>query len=153
AFARRIMHHRGGWELSDISRRWVLQGGIAAGLAWAATPTCAQSWRGLNDREHRALAACARAFMKQHDIPGVSVAITQRGRILNAAGFGFAERRTGEQVTVSHLFRIASVSKPITSVGVFSLMEAGKLKLADKVFGPGGILESEFEVPPGRHIN
>ena len=45
-----------------------------------------------------------------------------------------------QQAQQSSLFRIASVTKPITSVTIFSLLEQGKLNLNDKVFGPSGIL-------------
>jgi CubicO group peptidase (beta-lactamase class C family) len=48
----------------------------------------------------------------------------------------------------SHLFRIASVSKPITSVAVFSLIEQGRLNLGDRVFGPGGVLGTDCGGPP-----
>ncbi len=93
------------------------------------------------------MSALADTFMKQYDVPGVSVAITQRGHLVYAEGFGVADKRTGERVTSAHLFRIASISKPITSVGIFSLVEAGKLQLSDKVFGPDGILGAGFQVP------
>src|SRR5207302_1394106 len=72
------------------------------------------------------------------------VAIARRGRLVYAQGFGLADENTGERVTASHLFRIASVSKPITSVAIFSLIEAGRLRLDDKIFASGGILHSEY---------
>jgi CubicO group peptidase (beta-lactamase class C family) len=62
--------------------------------------------------------------------------------------YGLADRDKGEKVTPAHLFRIASVSKPITSVTVFQLIEQGKLRLEDAVFGPGGILGTDFGRPP-----
>ena len=48
----------------------------------------------------------------------------------------------------SSLFRIASVTKPITSVAIFSLIEQGKLNLGDKVFGPSGVLGTKYGKPP-----
>jgi hypothetical protein len=47
-------------------------------------------------------------------------------------------------VTPAHLFRIASVSKPLTSVAVFTLIEKGRLKLEDHVFGAGGVLGFDY---------
>ena len=52
------------------------------------------------------------------------------------------------QVQQESLFRIASVTKPITSVTIFSLIEQGKLNLTDKVFGPSGILGIKYGKPP-----
>jgi D-alanyl-D-alanine carboxypeptidase len=40
----------------------------------------------------------------------------------------------------SSVFRIASVTMPITSVTIFSLIEKGKLQLNDRVFGSSGVL-------------
>jgi CubicO group peptidase (beta-lactamase class C family) len=58
------------------------------------------------------------------------------------------DRQNMTQVQQSSLFRIASVTKPITSVTIFSLIEQGKLKLNDKVFGPSGILGIKYGKPP-----
>lgn len=94
------------------------------------------------------MAAVATSFMKTHSIPGLSVAVAQRGELVHEQAFGFADRDNGEKVTPSSLFRIASVSKPITSVTIFKLIEEGRLKLDDPVFGPGGILRGDFGPPP-----
>ena len=45
------------------------------------------------------------------------------GAVLYERAFGLADRDKNEKVTPAHLFRIASVSKPITSVALFRLME------------------------------
>ena len=98
--------------------------------------------------ELRAMEATAAAFMKKHQVPGLSVAITRKGRLVYAKGYGLADKDREEKVTPNHLFRIASVSKPITSTTIFSLVEAGKLKLSDKVFGPGAVLGTDYGEPP-----
>src|SRR5512136_64058 len=65
--------------------------------------------------ELRAMEATAAAFMKKHKVPGLSVAIAREGRLVYANGYGLADKDRDEKVTPNHLFRIASVSKPITS--------------------------------------
>jgi CubicO group peptidase (beta-lactamase class C family) len=92
--------------------------------------------------------AVASAFMTAHAIPGLSVAVARNGKVLYERGFGFANRETNERVTPAHLFRIASVSKPITSVALFRLMEEKRLTLDDTVFGPRGILGNDFGHTP-----
>lgn len=72
-------------------------------------------------------------FMREHCVPGMAVAVTNQGVISVAQGYGYADIATREKVTPSHLFRIASISKPITAVTVLHLMEQGKLKLDDKL--------------------
>jgi CubicO group peptidase (beta-lactamase class C family) len=64
--------------------------------------------------------------------------------------FGVADRDKSETLSPLHLFRIASVTKPITSAAIFSLIEQGRLHLGDRVFGPGGVLGSDFGAPPYR---
>jgi CubicO group peptidase (beta-lactamase class C family) len=98
--------------------------------------------------ELQSMRATAAAFMHKHAVPGLSVAIAKAGRLVFAEGFGLADRECNERVTPSHLFRIASVSKPLTSVAIFHLMESGKLSLSDKVFGPKGILGTTCGEPP-----
>jgi CubicO group peptidase (beta-lactamase class C family) len=58
-----------------------------------------------------------------------------------------ADRQHAGQVDTSSLFRIASVTKPITSVTIFTLIEKGKLNLSDKVFGPSGVLGTRYGKP------
>ena len=81
-------------------------------------------------------------------MPGLSVAVTRNGRFVYEHQFGMADRKEAQQVLSSSLFRIASVTKPITSVTIFTLIEQGKLNLADKVFGPSGVLGTKFGKPP-----
>ena len=82
--------------------------------------------------------------MGQYHVPGLSVAIARHGQFVYQKGFGYADKAAGEQVTPSHLFRIASVSKPITSVAIFSLIEQGRLGLDDLVFGAQGLLKFDY---------
>jgi CubicO group peptidase (beta-lactamase class C family) len=91
-----------------------------------------------------ALAGFAKSAMEQHRIPGLSVAISRHGQIVYRQAFGFADKATGETLTPAHLFRIASVTKPITSVAIFKLLESGRLRLEDLVFGPRGLLQMDY---------
>src|ERR1019366_2839417 len=70
--------------------------------------------------ELRAMEATAAAFMKKHQVPGLSVAIARKGRLVYADGYGLADKDRDEKVTPNHLFRIASVTKPITSATIFT---------------------------------
>ena len=94
--------------------------------------------------------ATARAFMQTYAVPGFSVAIGRAGQIIYQDAFGDADRDTREPLTPMHLFRIASVSKPITSATIFGLIEQGRLSLGDRVFGTGAALGTDFGGPPYR---
>jgi len=77
--------------------------------------------------------AWMKAFMTEHRIPGGSLAIVRDGKLIYSRGFGWADRDAKEQVAPESLFRVASVSKPITAAAILKLVEQGKLKLDDKV--------------------
>jgi N-acyl-D-amino-acid deacylase len=74
------------------------------------------------------------SFLKEHHVPGAAMAVERHGRLVSARGFGLADKEKQERVEPHALFRIASISKPITAVAVLQLVERKKLKLDDKVF-------------------
>ena len=81
-------------------------------------------------------------FMSNYDIPGLSIAIAKDGRLVYHRAFGYADVDKTEAAYPYHLFRIASVSKPITSIAIMKLYQEGALQMNQKVFGSGGILEN-----------
>ena len=91
--------------------------------------------------ERPAVDGLATSFMQEFDVPGFSFAVAKEGKFLLRKSFGLGNIRTGEKLNVAHRFRIASVSKPITSTAVFSLIEKGKLNLSDRVFGKAGLVD------------
>lgn len=88
------------------------------------------------------------AFMTKYNVPGMSVAITKDERLVYAKGYGLADKDRGAPVGTNSLFRIASVSKPITAIALLRLVDQGKLSLDQKVFGPGGILGTTYGSKP-----
>jgi CubicO group peptidase (beta-lactamase class C family) len=95
--------------------------------------------------ELRAVEDLAKRYMRRYNVPGLSLAITKEGALVYNQAFGFADPKEQEPLTQQHRFRIASLSKPITSVCIFKLVELGKLNLSDKVFGKVGILTDRFK--------
>jgi CubicO group peptidase (beta-lactamase class C family) len=86
---------------------------------------------------HPALAPFDRlmtGFLQEHNLPGAALAVAKDGRLVYSRGFGYADRARHELVHPGSLFRIASVSKPLTAVAVLRLVEQGKLRLNDHVF-------------------
>lgn len=78
-------------------------------------------------------------FMQQQDITGGSLAICFHGNLIYTQGYGLAN--SGLKALSSSLFRLASISKTITAVIILKLVEDGKLKLDQKIFGQNGILK------------
>jgi N-acyl-D-amino-acid deacylase len=73
-------------------------------------------------------------FLRRHRAPGAALAVTDRGRLVYARGYGYGDVAKRDPVTPTNLFRIASISKPITAVAILRLAEQKKLNLDDKVF-------------------
>ena len=82
------------------------------------------------------------AFMKQNKVPGATLAVVKDGKLMLAKGYGKANSQ--KLACATSAFRIASVSKPVTSVAIMKLVEEGKLSLSDKVFGQGAILGETY---------
>ncbi len=83
-------------------------------------------------------------LLKNYDIPGGQLAITYKGRLVYSRGFGFADKSTNEAVCPDNIFRIASLSKQITSITIMHLYEQGRIGLDDIVFGANGILNDSI---------
>jgi len=65
------------------------------------------------------------------DVPGVVALVTNRERVLYQGAFGVADVSTGRPLAMDALFRIASMTKPVTSVALMQLVEQGKIGLDD----------------------
>src|SRR3954462_1899841 len=74
-------------------------------------------------------------FMAKYSVPGLSLAITKDGRLVYSKAYGKADET--QPLPTNHLFRIASLSKQITSIAIMRLLDQGKISLDQKVFGPG----------------
>ncbi|MEW4922839.1 serine hydrolase [Algibacter sp. 2305UL17-15] len=83
-------------------------------------------------------------FLNSFGIPGATFAISVNGRMVYSRAFGNANMTSTEVTRPYHLFRVASLSKPITSIGIMKMIDDGFLNLNDKVFGTGGILENHW---------
>ncbi len=88
-------------------------------------------------------------LMRQYRVPGGAFAISRNGRLLLAHGYGWADRDARTAMQPESLFRIASVSKPITAVAVMKLVEEGRLNLEVRAFD----LLSYLQPPPGAAVD
>lgn len=87
-------------------------------------------------------------LMAKYNLSGVSIALVKDDKLVYAKGYGFADKSNNISVRTDHLFRIASLSKSVTSVAIFKLIEQGKLSLDATVFGKNGVLCTEYGTQP-----
>ena len=64
-------------------------------------------------------------------MPGVVALVTDRKGVIYQGAFGVADVSTGRPLAADSLFRIASMTKPITSLGLDAARRAGPLGLDD----------------------
>jgi CubicO group peptidase (beta-lactamase class C family) len=108
----------------------------------------------LTGMERGEMARIAAGFKRSFNVPALSVAIARNGQFVFDQGFGFnqgfavGKEKDMGPANMSSLFRIADVTKPITAVTIFTLIEQGKLNLTDKVFGASGILGTKYGKTP-----
>lgn len=73
-------------------------------------------------------------FLTKWNIPGAVVGLVKNEKLIYVEGFGVKDRTTRVKPGPGSLFRIASLSKPITSAAILKLVESGHLSLDDKPF-------------------
>jgi len=74
-----------------------------------------------------------REAVDRKDVPGVVALVTDRKGVIYQGAFGVADVATGRPLTADALFRIASMTKPVTSTAAMQLIEQGKFTLDDPV--------------------
>ena len=79
------------------------------------------------------LGAVLRADVDGAAIPGAVALIVHRGDVVYHEAFGYADRTLQQPMQRDSVFRIASMTKPLTNVAALMLMERGRLLLTDPV--------------------
>ncbi len=79
------------------------------------------------------LASVVRHDVERRLIPGAVVLLARGERVGFAEAFGFQDREAGTPMALDSIFRVASMTKPMTSVAAMMLSEEGKLEIAAPV--------------------
>ena len=110
------------------------QGGARAPAARTASadgvPVSGRALPGLE-----ALDDAVTSIMHAHAIPGASIAITHGGALKLARGYGYADLQSRAPMRADTFVALASVSKVLTAQTILKLVEGGRIKLSDRVFG------------------
>jgi len=73
------------------------------------------------------------ALIDNEKIAGASIIVARKGKIVLFETFGMMDKKAKKPMQPDTIFRIYSMSKPITSVAAMMLYEQGKLKLDDPI--------------------
>lgn len=85
--------------------------------------------KGLPPEKRVEIEKAVASFMSANSVPGIGAAVVLEGELAWSAGFGMADLENYSPATSSTLFRLGSISKPITATAMLQLWERGKLDL------------------------
>jgi CubicO group peptidase (beta-lactamase class C family) len=88
---------------------------------------------GLSSERLARLSTVTHAHVETGQLPGAVLLVARYGRIAYFESFGYRDRAASAPMTKAAIFRIASMTKPITSVAVMMLQEEGKLQIYEPV--------------------
>ena len=72
-------------------------------------------------------------YLDKGKVAGTLTLVARRGEVAYCSALGQMDRERGKPVTEDTIFRIYSMSKPITSVALMMLYEEGRVQLGDSV--------------------
>jgi len=98
-------------------------------LAVLLLAVCPQAFTQTVSQHAPAIDRLVTSYVSDHHVPGVSVAVIDRGHVILTQGYGLADVENNVAATGDTVYRIASLSKPITATAAMKLVEAGKLDL------------------------
>jgi CubicO group peptidase (beta-lactamase class C family) len=121
---------------SDLSHKYR----FALLLLWLAGAVCGQGLPtappvevGLSQEGLDRLTAVMQQHVDEHKVAGAVALIARHGKVAYFKGCGMRDLEAGTPMATDAIFRIASMTKPITSVAVMVLHDEGRLALADPV--------------------
>ena len=109
---------------------WLLAG-AAVPVGAAELPTARPADVGLSAERLARLDAAMQAEVDAGRKAGIVALIARRGRVAHFKAFGMADREANMPMRDDSLFRLYSMTKPITSVALLMLYEEGKFQLSD----------------------
>jgi CubicO group peptidase (beta-lactamase class C family) len=123
------------------------------GAAARATSTATPESVGLSSTRLERLHRGMQAFVDRHEAAGIVTLIAREGKVVDVHASGSQDAESRAPMRPDTVFRIASMTKPVTSVAVMMLYEEGKLLLTDPLskfipaFGKQSVLAAGADAP------
>jgi len=106
---------------------------IAAALASDRVPPGKPEDSGMSSARLERIHEAIQRHIDAGEICGAVTVVARRGRVVHFEGHGLMDIESRRPMEKDAIFRIASMTKPITGVAVMMMMEEGKLRLSDPV--------------------
>jgi CubicO group peptidase (beta-lactamase class C family) len=118
------------------SHAWVTTCAVLVLLSWpvpAATPRAKPEEVGLSSERLHRIGETIQRHIQAGQIASAVTLVARRGRVAHLEAFGQLDVESKRPAATDSLFRIASMSKPVTGVAILMLIEEGKVRLGDPV--------------------
>src|ERR1700736_2584510 len=106
---------------------------LASGAALAddPLPRAKPEEVGLSSERLARIGAVLKADIEAGRIPGAVIAIARHGKLVALDAYGWRDKAAGVAMTTDTIFNIASMTKPMTTVGALMLYEQGRILIDD----------------------
>jgi len=88
---------------------------------------------GLSSERLAGIAGLVAEHIEAGNVAGAVTLVARRGKIAHFEAQGFMNTQTREPMRTDAIFRLASMSKPVTAVAIMMLVEDGKIRLSDPI--------------------
>src|SRR3982750_733572 len=88
---------------------------------------------GLSSKRLERINVVMEDFVKDNQLPGILTLVQRHGKVAHFGKFGSMDIETNKPMQEDALFRIYSMTKPITSVAIMLLLEEGHVNIYDPV--------------------
>ncbi len=112
----------------------LLIGVVAVSVASAQSlPSADPGEVGISADRLQRIADALNRDIEDGQLPGAVVAVARNGRVVYFEAYGFLDKEAGIPMPKDAIFRIYSMTKPLTTVAAMILVEQGRLQLTDPV--------------------
>jgi CubicO group peptidase (beta-lactamase class C family) len=119
------------WTIRGVSTLALMV--VLGGAVWAESPAVRPEAVGVSSERLRRLGAVLREDVEKGRLAGTVSIIMRSGRIVLLEAVGDADREANRPMRTDSIFRLASMTKAVTSVAAMMLVEEGSLTLDDPV--------------------
>src|SRR3981081_4325497 len=117
-----------------------------AGVADDPLPRAKPEDVGLSSERLGRISATLKADIEAGRIPGAVIAIARHGKLVALDAYGWRDKAAGVAMTTDTIFNIASMTKPMTTVGALLLYEQGKILIDEPSLTTSDLAKTSIKI-------
>ena len=107
--------------------------GLTVHASSQGLPTATPEDVGISSERLKRIAPVMQSYVEENKLPGLITMVARRGKVVHFERFGMMDIEAQKPMEFNTIFRIYSMTKPITSVAIMMLYEEGHFQLDDPV--------------------